>query len=112
MKGTPIHCKKCGCIEFTRTNTPAILSQEYETEFREFKCSGCGELIYYEVSIGYVPDFDENDGLTYYSYQEKYEDELDSSPDDLYEVDLEQEAFAYNLDRDYDDDGGFDPGIG
>lgn len=112
MKGTPIHCKKCGCIEFTRTNTPAPVSQDGKTEFREFKCAECGELIYYEVSTGYVPVFDENEGLTYDSYQEKYDDTYYDPPDDLYEDDLEQEAFEYNLDHDYDDDGGFDPGIG
>lgn len=111
MKGTPIYCKKCGCTEFTRTNKPTPVSQDGETEFREFKCTGCGELIYHEVPIEYVPVFDENDGLTYLGYQKKYDDDL-YEPDDLYEVDLEQEAFDYDLDHDYDDDGGFDPGIG
>jgi len=74
------------------------------TEFREFACAKCGELIYYECPLTYTPEYDSSTGLT------SYHDVIEDVPD----FDTEYEDILAAADKEYDDDndGGFDPGIG
>ena len=101
---TNIRCKKCGHNIFIRTTTPAIPMHDDEIEVREFACANCGELMYYECLLAYTPEYDPETGLT--SYHDVLDDELSTEPDDDYDNTDLFDTF------DYDDDGGFDPGIG
>ena len=101
---TNIRCKKCGHNIFIRTKTPPSPISPEGTVFLEFQCTECNELMYYETLPSYTPKYNPETGLT--SYHDTLEDELSTEPDDDYDNTDLFDTF------DYDDDGGFDPGIG
>ena len=107
---TKILCKRCGCDVFYPTECPPKPIDEL-TEMRTFQCSKCGELIEYACPIGYVPVFDMTTGCA------QYHDTLGGITIDLPEPDVPDDYDDYDdvipdPDDFYDDDGGFDPGIG
>lgn len=104
---TIIHCKKCGHTQFARTDKPAMPAPENNTEYREFACTNCGELMYYECPVNYVPTYDPNTGMT--AYHDTIEEVLSTDPDEFYDMDAQD---FVEVPDERDDDGGFDPDIG